>query len=321
MPVILAKAISELSDNVVLYYQTKEVDLESDTIVKACSNPANYFIKFSKASKDQTDYLKKMLVLFNVPPADNFRKDTSNLSSAIKKVFIGMPQIVRLCNSKNNYLKFDDSFLVLKSEFLTFNVNAYESVFEMPKKAFKTEKYANIYKGFEQIVNNKDHLLSSFKQEIIATIKELFSFPSDSSLKSSLTTFLAVNIKIGQEPILEATDKALYTTIRFGLDYDDETCLDLIAKVITNQAIEDWDSNKEKQLLEGLSTFKTNIENSYQSSVKTNVFDSFNTDTESLSSMGKLLKNNVESAIDEFSGSVSSSEKITILAALLKDLL
>ena len=68
--------------------------------------------------------------------------------------------------------------------------------------------------------------------------------------------------------------------------------------------------------------FKDNFEKAESINTEENSIDSLISKApDELTGMASLLKNNVESILEEFSGSVSSSEKIAVLTKLLKDLL
>ena len=105
------------------------MELNSFNIVKAVKND-KYQISFAKGSSGQKEYLEKMLLLFGVKKENNFRRDTLLLSQGIKKFFIGLPQIIRLCSKSNNYLSLDERFLSYKTLFTTFDLNPYEVVFD-----------------------------------------------------------------------------------------------------------------------------------------------------------------------------------------------
>ena len=320
LPVILAKAISELSDNLILYFQSKEIELDSSNIVKAVSNN-KYQISYSRGSVEQRNYLKKMLLLFDVEPLNNFRKDTFLLANAIKRFFVGLPQIVRLCSASNNYINLETNFIKYKSQFLSFNLNPYEAVYDAPKGILNTTKYSEIFDFVKYYKDNSDVLIVPFKNELIEKVKAIFKIDQSSSLKSGFNDFLSKYIKEGTKPILETRQKSIFNLITIEFSYDDFEALGKLSKICVGQYIEDWDSNKTTQLFEELNSFKEAIISAEKVSSGKNEIASLLEENKELSGMASLLKNNVESVLEEFSGSVSSTEKIAVLSALLKDLL
>lgn len=320
LPVILAKAMSELSDNIILYFQSKEIELDSSNIVKAINNP-KYQLSFSKGSNEQRKYLKKMLDLFDVESTNNFRKDTFALANGIKRFFVGLPQIIRLATENNNYVEIEYDFIEYKALFLTFNMNPYEAIFEAPKNIFKSNKYEEIYDSIKYFHDNSDGLIVPFKNNLVVEIKNLFDIEQNSSLKTGFNDFLGKYVKEGKKPVLEPKDKSIYNLVTLEFSYDDFEALGKLSKICVGQYLEDWDANKKLGLLNSLSDFKKAIVTSDKISSNGDDISSLLSEKKELTGMASLLKNNVESVLEEFSGSVSSSEKIAVLTELLKDLL
>lgn len=320
LPVLLAKAMSELSDNIILYFQSKEIELDSANIVKAVNN-SKYQLSFSKGSNEQRKYLKNMLALFDVESTNSFRKDTFALANGIKRFFVGLPQIIRLTTSNNNFVQIENSFIEYKSLFLTFNMNPYEAVFEAPKRIFKNNNYGEIIESIEYFIENSDSLIVPFKNTLISEIRNIFDIDKNSSLKTGFSDFLNKHIKEGKKPVLEPKEKSIYNLVSLEFSYDDYEALGKLSKICVGQYIEDWDSNKTENLISGLQSFKNAILTSDKISDKGDDIATLLSEKRDLSGMASLLKNNVESVLEEFSGSVSSSEKIAVLSELLKDLL
>ena len=320
LPVILAKAISELSDNIILYYQLKEIELNSNNIVKAVRND-RYQLSFSKGSNEQRNYLKEMMLLFDVKSINNFRKDTAILANSVKRFFVGLPQIIRLCNKTNNYINIEENFIEFKNLFLSFNMNPYESIYDAPKRIFKTNKYTEIYDNIKYIKDNNDYLLIPFKNKILEEIRNIFEVDSNTSLKIGFNDFISKYIKNGEKPILEPKEKSIFNLITIEFSYDDYEALGKLSKICVGQYIEDWDSNKTDDFVCELKKFKNLIISSEKISSGKNEIASLLEETKELTGMANLLKNNVESILDEFSGSVSSTEKIAVLSTLIKELL
>lgn len=320
LPIILAKAISELSDNIILYFQSQEIKLESTNIVKAVNND-NYQLSFSKKSIEQRKYLKKMLKLFDVNSTNNFRKDTFYLANEIKRFFVGLPQIVRICNMSNNFIHLKDDFIEYKALFLSFNMNPYEVVFDAPKKIFNTNRYNDIFNFVKDYKENSEHLIVPFKNDLIKKIRKIFEIDPESSLKSGFSEFLNKYINEGTKPILELKQKSIFNLITIEFSYDDFEALEKLSKICVGQYIEDWNSNKKEIFLNELNVFRDTIISSKKVSTNNNEIASLLQENIVLTGMASLLKNNVESILDEFSESVSSTEKIAVLSSLLKDLL
>lgn len=320
LPVLFAKAISELSDNAILYFQRKEIELNANNLVKAISNE-KYQISFARGAANQDDYLNKMIRLFNVASSNNFRKDTFALSKAINRFFMRMPQVIRICSQKNNFLRLNDSFIAFKDLFLSFDINPYEAVFQKPLEIFQTGTYENTFLKIRELVTNADDLLCQFYALIKGVIRKTFNIDENTSLKSGFNDFLKSKLKNKGKPILEEKSKQIYEFLCDELTYSDDECASRLVKIITGQAIEDWDSNKIESFKNALNDFKTSISSSVMSIDESSNLDELLNKKYELSGVSSLLKNNLESVLEEFSGSVTSSDKVNVLLSLLKEIL
>lgn len=321
LPIILAKAISELSDNIILYLQTKEIELNSTNLVKSIANP-KYYMSFSKSSGEQVKYLNNLIKLFNVKLSTNFRKDVINLADKMKKYFIGLPKIIRTCNGKNNYLGLDEGFLEYKSLFLEFNVNPYEAIFEKPKAIFNVKKYESLFLTIKYHLEMIEHALENYKNLLIIRTKQLFNIDSITSIKMGLNNWLNKNVKVDKLIVLSDKDKKIYECIVKHVNYDDSFSINIICKSAINLYIEDWDSDHSEDLFNELKLFIEHIQKAdYIQESTQSLINFLDNKNEDLSPMGSMLKDSILSTLEEFSDSVENSEKISILKDLIKGLL
>lgn len=320
LPVLFALAIANFPDDLVLYYEIKEIDLNSDNIVKAIENE-KYLLRFSERSNEQKRYLNRLMKLFSVETSMNFRKDTVLVANKIKKFFMNLPQAIRVSNSNNNFLGLPDEFITFKSFYLSFVFNPDDVVYNAPKKAFKTRDYRTIFLNIQSMVIKAKELIRPFKEKYIKQIKDLFSIGGNTSLKMGLSKYLDLVIDEQVTPVLEKTSKALFGLIKNEMSYDDYEALDQLSKITTGQYIEDWEKDKTELLINGLSSFKTSILSKDLLTIKTDSIDLNDSNTIELTGTAVLLKNNMESILDEFSGGVSTMEKVEVLKQLLKGLL
>ena len=320
IPILMAKAISELPDNVILYFQSKEIELNSSNLVKAAFSD-KYQLSFSKGSLEQKNYLKKMMSLFNVKTDNNFRKDTLNLADTIKRFFIGLPQIIRLSSEHNNFINADKEFILYKNLFLSFNLNPYEAVFERPKEIFNLKKYDEIFPLIEKIVNNKNSLLTPYKLEIANRVRFLFGLDSKTSLKNGISDYLNAFVSVKEMPIFESEGKKIFEFLNSDNSYDDVLFIEDLAKAITGNRIEDWDTNHADEIINKLSDFKSSLVSVEKMNKSNGTLSELLDKKKILSGMACLLKNNVESILEEFSESVTTSEKVDVLIDLIRELL
>lgn len=321
LPILLAKAISELSDNIILYLQSKEIELNSSNLVKAVSG-TKYFISFSKSSIEQLKYLNNLMNLFEVKQSQNFRKDVINLADTIRKYFIGLPKIVRTCSEKSNCLKFKNEFIKYKAIFLGFNVNPYEVIFEEPKYIFNVKKYETLFVEIKNTLSMIEENLSNYKIELVNKTKILFGVDLSTSLKMGLCDWYDKNSKEGRVLILSDKNKRIQECLLNQINHDDIYSINLICKATVNAFIEDWDNDRSIELIEELKAFVDNINNAeYIQEDTQNLLNILDNKNDDLSDMALVLKDSILSVFEEYADSVENAEKIAVLKELIKGLL
>jgi len=322
LPILLGEAIYELSNNVLLYYQDKEVKLIAENLVKSINND-KYFISFSRGSKAQSEYLNDMLDLFAIGTTNSFRDDTINLCNAMRKYFIGLPQIIRMNTLDNNYLGLKESVVMYKEAFLGFNINPYETLYDLPQNIFNTNKYNLIYNQILEFKISSDFILEKFKKYAADKTKMALDIPEKSSLKMGLTNWLAENIRGNILLIISEIDKNLYNLITHNMSYDNGEAISQISKILLKINVEDWKMDETNSLIEKMEKFKEDILDAKKIKKGDNGIDNLiaqvgNTKS---TSMGKLMENAIEGVFEEFSGSVSNEEKVSVLTEILKKIL
>lgn len=317
LPLLIGKAISELSDNVIIYLQKNEIDLNAGNIVKAVTSSSKYYFGFSKGSKEQTDYLYEMLKAFGVPTKNNFRSDTKTLSEEYRKFFLGLPMVLRTLSPKNT-IGVSEDILKFQNVFLTFNINPYESVFVRPFECLHANSYKEISKRLIEFIKGWQGYVDSLKSGVINEIKQEFSIPAATSLRMGIEMFLDHELK-NEKPVLTDANNRILSALR-NLDFNDQKAVDDISFASLGSYIEDWDSDRTDELIKTMRSFIDSLRDSNRVDTSKASMNELFKETEKveLSTIGKLMEQNVKNVIDEFGDSVSAEEKLAIFANMIK---
>lgn len=319
IPLLIAVAISELSDNVLLYYQTKEILLNSNNLVKSLKNDSYSFV-FSKGSIEQQKYLSKLLEKFNLKSSSSFRLDTISASEGLKKYFMSLPSIFRSSTQSSNLLNLDEQILGIKDIFMDININPYESIFVKPKLIFGVNSYKDLYEQFEELDKKVSSSLINYKLLISNEIKKTFEIDQKTSLKTELSNFIRTQNKDNKILILSDSSKNIYNVILNFNSYNDGDFANELCKACCNYFIEDWDKDNLPEVILKLNSFKTELVNKTQEKNALNLTGEIK-EQEVSDPMSILLNNNIESVLDEFSDSISNEEKVKVLMNIIKRIL
>ena len=321
LPILFSKAISELSDNVILYIQNQELDLIPANIVKAINNPGKYSVSFSRGSKEQSNYLYNMLALLKAKTAGNFRVDTKTLCEEYRKFFVGLPAIMRARDNLSDYLKIDQNIIAYQNLFYSYNINPYELVFDRPQEIFETSDYGKITNKLSDYILNWKEYLNEYKQELIGMIRKEFSIRKTTSLKMGLTDYIR-KVTEDTTPVLNEEASRINNAIN-NSGFDDSNTCDDLAYATIGVYIEDWNNDESETMKEKLHSFKNALIQSNRIDTSNSSLDQILSNISSVQStpLGQLMRNSIENAMDEFAEGVSTEEKIAILGELMKSLL
>lgn len=314
MPLFISIAISELDDNVIMYFSEKEIDLDAENISKMISHPSNYFFAIVEGTREKTAYMTNMLKKLSLKTTYNFRNDAKQIVSHISKLFMMQPKIIRIQKEENNFLDLDDKFIKLKKIFTKYDLNEYDVLFNEMPSIFDNDFKKTIKYVFQYLNKEPEIVIDNFTEKLIKTIKSLFNANKNSSLFNSINDWIIKN-KVN-EKLLEKDEK-IFVDLFDSANYDDSLLVNEISKIITGVSITDWEQDNIEKIIVFINNLKANIKNK---KIVSDVFDKktikINKDFK-ISTMGELLKNNIDESIDEFGESISNEEKIQILLSIV----
>ena len=258
-----------------------------------------------------------MLKVFGVPKKNNFRSDTKTLSEEYRKFFLGLPMVVRTMSPKN-VCGVPEDILKFQNVFLTFNINPYESVFVKPFECLHANSYEEVSNKLIGFIKGWQSYVDSFKNGVINEIKQEFSIPVTTSLKMGIESFLDHELQ-NEKPVLNDANNRILTALR-NLDFNDQKAVDDISFASLGSYIEDWDSDRSDELIKTLHSFIDSLRDSNRVDTSKASMNEIIKKTEKveLTTIGKLMEQNVKNVIDEFGDSVSTEEKLAIFANMIK---
>ena len=319
LPLLIGEAISELSDNVLFYLQDKEIELNAANISKGVYTDSEYAFGFARGSKSQTEYIENTLILLGREPSHSFRTDVKNLAMEYRRFFMGLPMIIRSADA-NNSLGLSEEMIAYKNLFISFNLNPYEVVCKKPLEVFKTNSYKKISSIINKFVQEWPKMLNDYKKKIVNSVKHLLNIDDSTSLKMGLSTLVNRSAPENEILMLNDRDSDLFDEIK-RLSYEDTDAINNIAKNRTGTFIEDWNSDRTDELCNGVKDFIKNVSDAQKKNISSIEEIINKTSDQDRSPMGEMLYSNITTIFDEYGGSVSREEKVSILSKLLKGLL
>ena len=327
IPILLSMALRDYSDNIIIYYMNREIDLNSDLLVKLNDNPDKYYIFTEKGTLEKINYIENLMSIYNIDNKDNsLRINLHNLVDKMKKWVLELPRLIKEANLYNNILNIKEEYLTIKSELLRPDINNNELLFNVIPELFNND-FNNTLKEIESMKHQFDNYLDSYYIEIVDLTKQILN----DSYKGSLVTLLkelyeSISKNINKR-IIDVKTKKFIEYISNIQTHDDNKVVDKIAKILTNFYIEDWQPtektnyiNELKKIIESLNKrVEDNLEG--QKIVIINgdktIEKNLSQDNE-ISALGSTMKNNIEEILEEYGGSLSEQEKISVLLDIMK---
>ena len=311
----LGIAISYMDDNMILYYDNSEIEINALNLDKIAQDPTKYYLLVDEKSKFQDKYLEDLICLFGGKFSNSYYMNLKIATELIKKHFINLPLLLKEVSEENNFLGLPKEYFAVRQLFLGFNINEYEVLIKKLPEIFGYD-----YEKTVKTLNDYMHLLSyveCYETQVINNIKNLFIENYKGSLNSCLKSWISNNEINYQHLILDGVDNLILNQLD-RISYDDYEALNQLSEIIIGYRITDWTKDNSKELLETLDSFKSLLETSSDESTDNEELLNFKFKTVEVSPLGTSFMNNVDSIIDEYSDSISNEEKVYILMDLIK---
>ena len=326
LPILIAISIEEYGENIVLYFQNKEIEINGENISKMVEEPQKYYIHVEKGTSSKIQFVSNLFKVFQIQETDNYRNNIRLLTNEMKKWVLSLPQITREVSNTNSII-FNQSYIEIKNDLLKSDINNNEFLFKKIEESFGTNNYESLSQNVGAFKKIYDGYLDEFTNNLIYDFKEKFTHNSKSNLNIILNNWnKAIEPKIKETVVKLEVKKLLDYTNNINT-YNDKEIIENVSNIVVGRYIEDWQENTYNEFFENLDNILGEVkklenadlgeqEKIVISDGKENIQKYI--DTSEISLLGNTLKNNIEDSIEEYGDSISESEKIKILLQIIK---
>ncbi len=327
MPILIAISLYELSDNIVLYYQNREIDIDSVNLSKINDNPDSYYIMLEKGTIEKQKYITDLLNIFNVKTTNNLRINIRNLMLSMKKWILSLPRVVRDIKLEDNNILINPKFVEFKNELLKPDINNNQFIYERLIAIFKTDNYKNIVMEIKELKNIFDTYINLLSNKLIIDTIKVFDIYHKGTIVTLLKEWYKKEVIEKKNLIHSIEAKQFINYIKDLNNHNEIEVIETIAYILTGLYIEDWQCETIEKYFETIKNIKNEITNTknvaYSEKKKIIIMDGHSEfekyiEHEDVSSLGGTLKNNLEDIINEYGESISESEKVKILLDIIK---
>lgn len=325
IPVFIAFALENYSNNAILYYKNREIELISANISKIIEEPSNYYIYIEAGTQEKLQFINKLLKLFKLDFSKDQRENIRRLMYSLKKWTLSLPRITRELSATNNIIV-DNEIINFKNELLKTDLNNNEFLFKVLKEIFNEEEYLKLYDKIKNAKDELDKYFDNYENYVIEQFKNIFENSNNNSLNKILKKWYESLKEKVKYVVLKAETKQLLDYILEINTFNDKDIIENISYILLGYYIEDWqvDSyslffNNFEYIIDELNTVEEDSKDKIEISVKNkdgNNIVKFIDDIE-IGPIGKTLMSNIEDTIEEYADSIDKSEKIKILMNIL----
>ncbi|MBP1925267.1 hypothetical protein J2Z76_001124 [Sedimentibacter acidaminivorans] len=332
LSIYLAYILRNRTEDIIIYFDTKEVQLTSDIILNMCENPSDYFLFMSAQSAKKEKYIIGLLDTFSNGSVYNLSGSRiNNILICMQRWFRALPQVTR--NFRDKFITFEDekayqAMLVIKPLLQRVDANPYEIIFDKIPAAFGVnddyEKCLNYIKQFKYILDNYlDYIINN------AILETINIFKSKEDLYHTLKNWYDKQSSMSKKGIYSNQITNLMTCIANMTIYDDVEIVKKVIKSVTDVYIENWNDKSFEDYIYALSETKKGVESIKDETIEEKHELVFRNKEGKLvqryydkadENTGSILRNIIEDTIDDFSD-LSVNDKVSILVEMLEKVL
>ena len=345
IPIYIAVVLHEYKREVIISDQLGQNQLNADTLLLLNSKPEQYYLTYLDWNPEKESFVQELSVLFDeyVVDAEKSNNSYDYVVAAMRRWYMSLPKYAK--DSK----KSPEGGTVRKDyqemmKLLKQNLSGNELLFEKLPSAFGLNEFqGSLVDNIKSAKNYYDQFLTKIKRSLRDEVKETYVLPSLMMQVKKMS--LASVIKDWCESIDPSAFNQLFsdgTERCLGLfrkiSNDDDATISRLAKLATDLRIEDWDDKIRELFIQNIKSYKSTAEQHHSSEFE-NAENNCDTNTYQISfadengemvtkrfehvegsGKGKLLHNQVTSALDSMGRSISNQEKRQILMEILKTL-
>lgn len=347
IPIYIAVVLHFYKQHLVIKHNNQEVKINVDLLNSINENPNEFFAFMENWNEDKEGYIKNLEAIFSdfvVSKEKDFNTFTY-IVSAMSRWYMSLPKYAR--ELKFVYKGKDVSLQALSSQHVDFirslkqaNFNAREYLFQdlfniFGYKSFTLEVIDKIRESKAIFDNAKDYLI----RNLLRDISDIFRSgqPSDASVMSIIKDFVG-SLKQSTLSYLFPNQEHKVLQLMSSHDNNEKEFIEKLARIVTNLRIDDWTTDTIIRFTADLQNIKQTILEYDKTSSQVDNIDVLTKgymisfvgkdgqvivktfDKTTYSDRGRLLYNEIATALSEMGSSISEQEKRQILMEFIENM-
>lgn len=264
LPILLAYSLSKRNEDIVVYYEDREIALDVDTIINMVDYPTKYSIFISKDSADKDRYLYNLYDLF----ADKADKNLSgnriaNILTCMQRWYRGLPQVTKNIRKGNEYISNErilKALPKLKNVMQRMDVNAYEVIFEILPNICGYEDYDKTVEFLSVLKTKLNGYMDWLLQKVTEVTKDIFRLDGKDDMIHTLKAWYENQSDVAKHGLYNTSVSGFMSCIGDIDTYDEYSVVQKIMKIVTEVHADSWNDDTYNEYVDKLQQLKNDIE-------------------------------------------------------------
>lgn len=264
LPILLAYVLSQKKEDIVVYYEEREITLTVDVIINMVDYPEKYLIFISKDSADKDKYLQELSKLFADKADSNLSGNRiSNILTCMQRWYRALPQVTKNIRKENMYIA-DKGILKalpkLKSVMQRMDVNAYEVIFETLPEICGGAGYEETVRFLRLMKVKLNGYMDWLLSKVVEETKNIFSSDTKDDLIHTLKTWYENQSDVAKHGLYNAAVSGFMSCIADIDTFDEYSVALKMMKIVTEVHADSWNDDSYTEYIEKLKNLKNEIE-------------------------------------------------------------
>lgn len=331
IPIYLAYVMSKHNEDIVVYFNDMEVQLNDEILINMCESPQDYQLFISKEDVEKEKYISELNKLFDVDNSLNLTENRiKNIVVCMQRKFRALPQVTKNLPYLDEYDVVNDEtkkyMEIYKKLIQRLSPNPYEFLFsELPEELEKAGDLGETYNVISEVITAFDDYIDWIIRKAYTATKEIFSKKRSDDLVYLLKRWYDNQSTVSKQKLLDrrATNFMGYIG---SLDvFSDEEVVCGLIKAVTDVYIENWNIGSFEEYISELELCKRIVETIDDGETIGKyklTYDDFNGENKTLyyekvnEGAANILRNILEDTLDEYSD-LSINDRVSVLVEII----
>lgn len=332
IPIYLAYSLSLRREDIVIYFDKKEIQINADIILNMCERPQEYSIFISLEDVIKERYIDELCDLYRVQKTESLTDSRlQNILIAMQRWFRALPQVTKNIKHQEEYMRNDElsrAFPKIRGILQNIEANPYEVIFvELPHAFAIEDDLARVAELLSELKLKLAGFYNWITQKAVSRTIEVFDKSGKRDLNHTLNEWYEKQSTIAKQGLHSNEITGLMNIIADNKSFDDGELVKKVVHAVTDMYLDSWNDTTIEEYIDTLQQVKEQIEKMDDScsSVGNLELSFVGKSGETITryyehvseGTGAILKNILSDTLEDFSD-LSVNDKVAILLEMIE---